>query len=304
MELRHLRYFIAVAEELHFGRAAERLRIAQPPLSQQIKQLETEMNVQLFYRTKQRVELTEAGKAFLKRGYEILHRIDLACDEAKRISQGEAGQLILAFTGAMAFDFLPMLIRGFKEKYPSINIILRQLTTTQQIEALHEGTIHVGLLFIPIESETLNVELLHEEPFIVALPRKHPIALQHSPVDISLLANEQFIMTPRNAGQSYYDAVISLCQHSGFSPQKTHEALELHTAVSFVAAGIGIALLPSSIQNVKNEEIIYKQIKKSSTTCKTGVAWNKHEHSSVVDSFITFLKEKNIHHFSKTLLHK
>lgn len=301
MELRHLKYFVAVAEELHFGRAAERLRIAQPPLSQQIKQLEAELDLLLFSRTKQRVGLTEAGEVFLKRAYEILNRVNYACEEAKRIARGEAGQLILAFTGSIAFDLLPLILRAFQERYPNINIVLRQLTTSEQIEALHEGSIHVGLLVMPVESITVNIEMLREEPFIVALPKTHPLANEVEPIELSRLANELFIMTPRNAGQSYYDAVISLCQHAGFSPKKTQEAQELHTAVSFVASGIGIALLPSSIQFVKNEEIVYLQLKKSFTTCKTGVAWNKDETSLVVHTFISFLKEMNFPIFTKTI---
>ncbi|OCA82040.1 LysR family transcriptional regulator [Pseudobacillus wudalianchiensis] len=291
MELRHLKYFATVAEELHFGRAAQRLQMAQPPLSQQIKHLEAELDVLLLSRTKQRVELTKAGEAFLKRTYEILNRVHLACEEAKSIDRGEAGQLIIAFTGSMAFDPLPVLLRSYQEKYPKINIVLRQMTTTEQLEALQENTIHAGLLNMPIESAAVHVEMLREEPFIVALPKAHPLASQTEPVDVACLANEHFIMTPRNEGQSYYDAIISLCQHAGFSPKKTQEARELHTALSFVASGIGVALLPSSIQFVKNDEIVYLQLKKSFTTCKIGVAWNKAETSPVVHSFISFLKK-------------
>ncbi|KMY42751.1 LysR family transcriptional regulator [Peribacillus loiseleuriae] len=291
MELRHLKYFIAVAEELHFGRAAQRLQMAQPPLSHQIKQLENELDVLLFSRTKQRVELTKAGEVFLKRAYEILNRVHLACEEAKSIDRGEAGQLVLAFTGSIAFELLPLLLRRFQEQYPNINIVLRQLSSTEQMEALHDSSIHVGLLILPIESGSFHVEMLREEPFIVALPKTHRLATETEPIDVSILANEQFIMTPRKAGESYYDAIISLCQHAGFSPKKTQDALELHTALSFVASGIGIALLPSSIQFVKNDDIVYLQLKKSYTTCKIGAAWNKKETSPVVHSFISFLQE-------------
>ncbi|MFK2826656.1 LysR family transcriptional regulator [Bacillus sp. B190/17] len=301
MELRHLKYFIAVAEELHFGRAAQRLQMAQPPLSQQIKQLEAELNVLLFSRTKQRVELTKAGEVFLKRAYEVLNRVHLACEEAKSIDRGEAGQLILASTGSIAFELLPLLLRSYQEKYPNVNIILRQLSTTEQLEALHDNSIHVGLLILPVESPSLHVEMVREEPFIVALPKTHPLAAEKEPIDVSRLANEHFIMTPRKAGQSYYDAIISLCQHAGFSPKKTQEAQELHTALSFVASGIGIALLPASIQFVKNDEIVYLQLKKSFTMCKVGAAWNKNETSAVVHSFISFLREAIIPRFAENL---
>ena len=130
--------------------------MAQPPLSQQIKQLEAELDLLLFSRTKQRVKLTSAGEVFLKRAYEILNRVHYACEEARRIARGEAGQLILAFTGSIAFELLPLILRRFQEQYPNINIVLRQLSSTEQMEALHEGTIHVGLLVLPIESITVT----------------------------------------------------------------------------------------------------------------------------------------------------
>lgn len=291
MELRHFKYFIAVAEELHFGRAAQRLQIAQPPLSYQIKQLESEIDALLFQRTKQKVELTEAGKVFLERAYEIVNRVDLACEEARRIHHGEGGQLILAFSGSIAFETLPSLVRSFQEKYPNISIILRHYTTTEQIEALQERSIHAGFLIPPVDSNLLNVEIIKEEPFVACVPNTHPLASHKGPIDLSLLANDLFVMTPRHAGIGYYDTIISLCQHSGFSPQKTQEASELPTAISFVAAGIGVAILPSSIQFLKNDQIVYLPLKKTFTNYKFALAWNKEESSPVVVSFISFLKE-------------
>ncbi|MFC4799322.1 LysR family transcriptional regulator [Neobacillus citreus] len=291
MELRHLKYFIAVAEELHFGRAAQRLQMAQPPLSQQIKQLESELDAVLFERTKQRVELTNAGKVFLQRAYEIVNHINLSCEEAGRIHRGEAGQLILAFTGALAFDLLPSLVRSYRAKHPNINIVLRQLTTSEQVDALHGRTIHAGLLIPPIDSDSLNVEILREESYVVALPITHPLASLQGAIDLSLLANDLFVMTPREAGTSYYDSIISLCQNAGFSPQKAQEALELPTVTSLVAAGMGIAILPSSIQSLKNNQIVYLPLQESLTTYKFAVAWHKQENSPIISSFISFLRE-------------
>lgn len=294
MELRHLRYFIAVAEELHFGRAAKRLQISQPPLSYQIKQLETHLGVLLFKRTKQRVELTSAGKVFLMRAYEILNLIDLASDEAKRVHRGESGQLILGFTGAISFKLLPTILRNFQKRYPRIKLVLKQMTTTEQIQAFQNKMIHVGLVVLPVFNDAINVEFLYEEPFVVALPKSHPLALQNKKViDIRDLKNEPFIMTPRSSGEGYYDSIISLCQASGFSPKKAQEAEELHTAVSFIASGMGVAILPSSIQFVKNDDIVYFPLKHEDTGSyyKTGVVWSKTETSPVVHSFVNFLKE-------------
>lgn len=291
MELRHLRYFIAVAEELHFGRAAERLQISQPPLSLQIKQLETNLGVLLFRRTRQRVELTTAGKSFLKNSYNIIKLIEKACEESKSVDRGESGQLILAFTGAIGFELLPTILRTYQDKYPDVNIILKQLTTSDQIEAFHKNEIDVGLVVMPVLNESLNIELLHEEPFIVVLPRTHHLAQDRDTINIASLVNEKFIMTPRKSGEGYYDSIISLCHSAGFSPKKTQEADELHTAVSFVASGMGIAILPSSIQFVKNEDIAYFPLENNTSSYKTGIAWNKTEDSPTVLNFISFLNE-------------
>ena len=298
MELRHLRYFIAVAEELHFGRAAIRLQISQPPLSQQIKQLETELGVLLFTRTRQRVDLTTAGKSFLMSAYKITNLAVQACEEAKRVDQGESGQLILAFTGAIAFDLLPTILRSYKEKYPNINVILKQMTTADQILSFKRKAIHVGLVVMPVTSKLVNIELLYEEPFVVALPKSHHLAQQKGEINLVNLLNEQFIMTPRNSGEGYYDSIISLCQSAGFIPKKTQEAEELHTVVSLVASGMGVAILPSSIQFVKNDDIAYIPLSPNLPTYNTGVAWSKSEISPVVHSFISFLRESIIPEFS------
>lgn len=294
MELRHLRYFIAVAEELHFGRAAERLQISQPPLSLQIKQLETKLGVLLFSRTRQRVELTTAGESFLKNTYKIMKLIDNACEESQRVDRGESGQLILAFTGAIGFELLPTILRAYQDKYPDVNIILKQMTTSDQIVAFRKNEIDVGLIVMPVLSESLNIELLHEEPFIVVLPRTHYLAQDGGTINIANLVNEKFIMTPRISGEGYYDSIISLCHSAGFSPKKTQEADELHTVVSFVASGMGIAILPSSIQFVKNDDIAYFPLDNNFSDYKTGIAWNKTEDSPTALSFISFLRESII----------
>lgn len=298
MELRHLRYFIAVAEELHFGRAAERLQISQPPLSLQIKQLETKLGVLLFSRTRQRIELTTAGESFLKNTYKIMAFIDKACEESKRVDRGESGQLILAFTGAIGFELLPAILRAYQDKYPDVNIILKQMTTSDQIEAFRQNVIDVGLIVMPVLSESLNIKLIHEEPFIVALPRAHHLAQDRDTIKIASLVNEKFIMTPRASGEGYYDSIISLCNSAGFSPTKTQEADELHNVVSFVASGMGIAILPSSIQFLKNDDIVYLPLENNSLDYRTGIAWNKTEDSSTALTFISFLSESTIPQFS------
>lgn len=293
MELRLLKYFIAVAEELHFGRAASRLHIAQPPLSIQIKKLETEIGAQLFYRTKRHVELTEAGKVFLKRSYEILSSVNLACEEVKRIHEGVTGELILGFGGSVTFDLLPFILKAYRDKFPNVNIVLRQQTTAKQVNNLHEGKIHVGILVPPIESELLNLKTIREEPFIAVLPKTHPLAISESSINLSSLAKEPFIMTPRSVGPGYHDTVISSCYDAGFSPIITQEAREFHTVVSLVAFGMGVALVPKSIQFLKNENVVYIPLKKKYTKI-TALAWNNNVSSTLVHSFLTFIGQLEI----------
>lgn len=206
------------------------------------------------------------------------------------------GRKSFGFTGAMVFDLLPHIYQSYQQHFPNIDIVLRQITTTEQIKAIEDGTIDIGLLVLPVENNALKIEPLREESLILAVPKSHDLANQTSPVDLALLADEKFIMTPREAGESYYDSIISLCHQSGFSPNKSLEAQEIHTAASFVASGMGIALLPSSIQFVKNEGIVYLELKTHFTAYKTGVAYMKDSSSAVVDSFISFLKGEVISH--------
>ncbi|MBV9229224.1 MAG: LysR family transcriptional regulator, partial [Chloroflexi bacterium] len=193
MELRHLHYFIAVAEELHFGKAAERLQMAQPPLSQQIRQLEDELGVQLFYRTKRHVQLTEAGHVFLQEARQTLIQAEQAIVAARRAGRGELGRLAIGFVGSATSDILPTLIRGFQERYPEVELLLRELTTAQQVRALQDGRIHVGILRPPVHDDTLRIETLFKEPLIVALPERHPLSSQVQ-LPIEALAREHFIL--------------------------------------------------------------------------------------------------------------
>ncbi len=291
MELRHIKYFVAVAKELHFGRAAEKLKMAQPPLSQQIKNLETELGVVLFYRTKRQVKLTRAGEAFLNRANKILKDVNDTCEEVRRIDRGELGQLKLGFAGLVTFDLLPLVLQTFQMKYPEVKVVLHHLTTTEQIKALQQNEIDVGILIPPIDNREIDIEVIREEPFVVALNKSHPLAKITKPMNLSKLANDKFIMPPRNAGPGYYDSIISLCHKAGFSPDTTQEAKELQTVVSLVGSGIGVALLPLSIQHLKNDRVTYVSIKDSPNNIKTSVASNKDNKSPVVESFLTLLKE-------------
>lgn len=293
MELRHLKYFVAVANELHFGRAAEKLQIAQPPLSQQIKALEEELGVLLFERTKRRVALTESGKAFLKRVNKILKDIDQACVEAVSIHRGESGQIKLGFAGLVTFDLLPFLLQTFQERYPRVKVTMHHLTTTEQIEALEENEIDIGILIPPVDSRRIHLDVIREEPFILAINRAHPFGKMNKAIYLSALANNKFIMPPRSAGPGYYDSIISLCHQAGFSPNTSQEAKELQTVVSLVAAGIGVAILPSSIQNIKNDHVTYLPIN-NTIKIQTCIAYKKDNTSAVIESFLSLIRKSLI----------
>ncbi|MFM7423709.1 MAG: LysR substrate-binding domain-containing protein, partial [Elainella sp.] len=234
MELRHLRYFIAVAEELHFGRAAERLHMAQPPLSQQIKQLEDLLGFRLFERTKRSVQLTEAGQVFLSETYRLFRQLDQAIETGRQVSRGEKGQLVVGFVSSAAYNVLPDILRRFRSLVPDVRLELHELPTNEQVEWLLEGKIDVGFLRPPIEAVPLNLITIVREPMVVALPEQHPLG-QASEISLTSLANDAFVLFPRPLSPQTYDQIISLCQQAGFSPNVVQEAMQMQTIVSLVA---------------------------------------------------------------------
>lgn len=289
MELRHLRYFVTVAEEMHFGRAAKRLNMAQPPLSKQIQQLERELDVLLFHRIKRRIELTDAGKVLVEKANQILSQVDKACQLTRQVYRGEAGQLIIGFTGSTMYNLQPIL-QSYRAKFPSVDVVLRRLGTSDQVQALHEGLIHVGLLITPIESKLLNVLPIMKQRFVAALPKSHPLATKTTPLQVQELENESFIMTPRRAGPVYYDTMVSICQQAGFVPQITLEAHELETIVSFISAGMGVSLIPRLFQTLQVEGVLYKELQDVDTTLETSIAWRTDETTHTVDIFVNLIK--------------
>lgn len=267
MELRHLRYFLAVAEELHFGRAAARLHISQPPLSQQIRQLEREIEVDLFVRTRRQVQLTEAGRMFVPEARALLDRLDVATRAARRVAHGETGVLAVGLIASAMYGLLPTLYRRFREKYPDVTLLLTELSTNEQVTALHAGQIHVGLARAPVADETLLAEPLAEEPFLVALPRGHPLAAQAALV-LRDLAGEPFVLFPRQPRPGWFDAVQNACLAAGFRPSVVQEALELSTAVTLVAAGIGVTLVPAQAGALHLDDVVYRPLLPPAPTTK------------------------------------
>ncbi|HTT80781.1 MAG TPA: LysR family transcriptional regulator [Stellaceae bacterium] len=262
MELRHLRYFVAVAEEGHVTRAAERLGIQQPPLSQQIRALEAELQVQLFRRKPRGVELTHAGEALLAEAQPILRRVEHAVGAAQRAARGEAGRLALGFTSSASFHpLVPQLIRHYREAFPLVALTLEESGTGELVAALLAERIDAAFVRSPIGAAAgIAVDTLLEEPMIGVLPAGHALAAATEPLPLAALAGETFILYRRPLGPGLYDAIIAACQRAGFSPTIGQEAPRMLATLSLVAAGLGITLVPESMRRLAVTGVIYQPL--------------------------------------------
>jgi len=294
MELRHLRYFVTVAEELHFGRAATRLAIVQPSLSQQIRQLEDELGFPLLYRTKRSVELTDAGKVFLAEARQVLAQVREAKRAAQRAYRGEVGRLVVGYISSSTYDLLPLMLRVYRERYPAVEVALRELTTQEQLRALEEEYIHVGLLRLPISAPLVHVEVVRREPIVCVLPEEHPLAMRER-IAVPLLAQEPFVLQASQRGAGYSAQLLQLCLSSGFSPNVIQEVTEMHTIVSLVAAGMGVSLVPLSAQNIRSQGVVYRELEGTATLTEMAVAWLHDTQSALVQNFLAVARETAIH---------
>lgn len=290
MELRHLRYFVTLAEELHFRRAAERLHIAQPPLSQQIRQLETELGFQLLYRTKRTVQLTEAGKAFLVQSRRILQQLEQAIEIGRQISRGEMGQLAIGFVSSAAYNVLPEILRMFRTCVPGVALELHELTSDQQLQWLRERRIDVGFVRPPVEDEEFSSQVIFQEPLMVALPETHPLA-QQAQVSLRSLSHQPFILFPRSLAPGLYDQIITLCQQADFSPTVAQEAIQMQTIVSLVAAQMGVAIVPASLQNLQRTGVIYKAVEEPTPKVAIASIWRHDNLSATVQRFLEIARQ-------------
>ena len=279
MELRHLRYFIAVAEELNFTRAAEKLHMAQPPLSQQIQQLEAQLGFQLFRRTKRTVTLTEAGQVFFEEAQKILLQLDRAIQLGQQTNRGELGQLTIGFVSSASHNVVPAILQAFRTLHPAVKLELREMTTNQQLQRLREGQIDIGFIRPPVE-DGVNSEIVFREPLIVALPQTHRMA-DRAIVELRELSTEPFIMFPRSLAPGLYDPIVSLCQQAGFSPRAAQEAIQMQTIVSLVAAEMGVAIVPASMQNFQRSGVVYKALSKSTCIVAIALIWRSHPTAAV-----------------------
>ncbi|WP_343712124.1 LysR family transcriptional regulator [Inquilinus sp.] len=249
IELRHLRYFVAVAEEGHVTRAAERLGMQQPPLSQQIKALEQALGVPLFHRLPRGVQPTESGLVLLAEARAILAQLDRALETVRRTGRGELGRVAVGFTSSAAFHpFVSAAIRGFREAAPRVEMAMEEGSTGELVEALRAGRLDAAFIRSPVgDAAGLMVEPLLDEPMVAVVPAGHPLAAGTRPIPLAALAEQPFVLYRRPSGPGLYDSIIAACRAAGFSPRIVQEAPRLVSTLSLVEAGLGVSIVPASM---------------------------------------------------------
>jgi len=259
IELRHLRYFVAVAEELHFSRAAKRLRIAQPPLSQQIRQLEQHIGHALFNRNSRTVALTHAGETLLELARHILKRLEEDVETVRRVGRGEMGSLTVGFIGSAMLTVLPAILRGYRMKFPQVALRLRELTTSRLVDAIRQGAVDIGFLRDAGPTDGLSVQTVLAEKYVVALPDRHPLA-QRKKVSLIALKREPLVLFPRELGPLAWDKTIELCEIAGFRPTIVQEAAEWLVVLRLVSSGLGISITPACVATIKTPGVICREL--------------------------------------------
>lgn len=261
MELRHLRYFLAVADARHFTRAAAKLGIGQPPLSQQIRALENELGTPLFLRQPRGVTLTEAGRALAEDARQILSAAERAVDRAQRAAAGDIGRLRIGMINSAPFHpFVPRAIREFGQRHPEVRLSLEENSTPALLEDVRAERCDVAFVRPPLGHATdIDAIALFDEDVMVALPNGHPLA-RFENLSLWALAGEAFVLFPRTVGAGLYDEIIACCRRAGFSPRVTQETSQVTSIVNLVAAGLGVSLVPASMQQVHSEGVTYRAI--------------------------------------------
>lgn len=286
IELRHLRAFVAVAEELHFGRAATRLHLAQPALTKQIQQLEVTLGVKLLERSSRSVALTPPGAAFLDEAHRALEQTRHTVDAALRSAQGQSGLLRIGFSASAPNGAFPHVVRSFREQCPDVLLELHELWSADQAEALLADRLDVGFANDPaVASPLLDHLPLHQDPFVVAVPSSDGLSRRER-VELSELAHESFIMSPRSKAPTYFDQLIAACHSAGFSPRIAQEVMEIPATLGLVAAGLGIALLPSSVRTLSRDGVAYVEIADTPPVLSTMVVWRRGSLSAVLERFL------------------
>ncbi len=260
--------------------------MAQPPLSQQIRDLETELAVSLFDRSKRPLQLTAAGEAFLPAVRQVLTQVDQAVQVAQRANRGETGRLVVGFNGSAAQSVLPGILQTFRDRFPHVDLILRELDSHNQHQHLHRGQIDCGFLHAqdPADPALQYVSVL-QEPLVIALSQTHPLS-EYPHIPLQSLAEESLILPPSHMGQGFYGQVMTLCQQAGFTPKAIQEARWIQTVLSLVAGGMGVALAPASMQMLQHPRVIYRALTDTTFHIEMGLAWRRDNPSPVLHEFV------------------
>lgn len=285
MEFRHIRYFLALAEELHFGRAARRLSISQPPLSLNIQQLEASVGARLFTRNSKEVRLTDAGKAFVPKARALLEQAGEAARHARDVEQGLAGRLHIGFVGAMLYRGLPQLLHRFQALHPMLKVVLRELNSQDQLVELAHDQLDVGF----VHSTRLPAEMQHElfasEPFVCCLPAEHRLAKRCS-LALKSLQGEPFVMFARNVSPDYYERILAICTDASLFPDVRHEVRHWLSVVSLVSQGLGVALVPSALRHSAMAGIAFVPLDAAVAHSQAYCVWKSAQDSAAFKSFL------------------
>ena len=291
MELRQLKYFLAVAEELHFGKAARRMNISQPPLSQQIKQLEDELGAKLFERTSRSVSLTPEGDFFMKEAKSVLEKLDRAGETVKAMARGEEGQLAIGFVVIINQTHLPEVIRDFRSRSPNVRLELKEMSTNSQLSGLSNGDLDIG--FIRSYGHNLNgfrTKTYLKENYVLALPDHHPLAGK-SEIRLSDLTDDSLIMFNREYQPDLFDSIIKKFTDAGVKPRMIQETNRRLTAIALVAAGMGVSPVPESTKRLGREGVVYLPIADPLPAIEVIAVWPENRSSRALESFVQVLEE-------------
>jgi DNA-binding transcriptional LysR family regulator len=278
MELRHLRYFLAVAEELHFGRAADKLRISQPPLSLQIRQFEEELGAPLFERSSRSVRLTPAGEALLPEARELLERAQSAAELARRVANGEEGRLRVTFVRPMLDAGLPEAIRAYRNASPRVRLELVEMNTREQLDELRAGQAQLGFVRLyEHELDGLETALILREPYVVALPIEHRLARKPR-IALRDLQGEPLIIYPKRVQPKLYERMLAACEAEGYSPRVSQETLTIQTSIALVAAGLGVSFVPASSAKAPRKGALFRELAPGLPEVEIWAAWERRSH--------------------------
>lgn len=284
MDLRHLRYFVAVAKERNFSRAAETLNIAQPPLSRQIRQLEEEIGADLFDRTTRPLRLTEAGRLLYQHAIQAIAGFDQVRTMMTRYGAAAARHFIIGFVGSVLYGHLPQVLRQFRQETSgAAEVTLIEMSSLDQVVALREGRIDAGFGRLRVDDDAVRRILLAEEPLVAALPDDHPLAALAAPLTLERIAGESILLYPRPARPSYADQVLSLFQDHGLTPASRQDVRELQTALGMVAAGAGIAIVPASAQSLHRPDLVFRPIAAADAVSPIILNHRSNDHSPELD---------------------